>query len=211
MDFNSVIGTAIREVENSERDGKPTHIVRAEHAFATTPNDLWNALTDRERIQRWFAEVSGDLEEGGHFFVKGNASGEVLICRPPGLLALTWEFSGSVSWLTIKIEKTDDGARLTLEHEQPTNEQSEAHWKKYGPGATGVGWEMSLLGLGAHILNPNLSVLEAGEAWAEGLQGKATLKKWAVAWGEADISSGTQPQTAKEAAERTAAFYTGEG
>ncbi|MBL4788551.1 MAG: SRPBCC domain-containing protein [Kordiimonadaceae bacterium] len=211
MDFNSVIGTAIREVENSERDGKPTHIVRVEYAFATTPNDLWNALTKRVRLQRWFAEVSGNLEEGGHFSVKGNASGEILTCRPPELLALTWELSGSVSWVTIKIEKAEDGTRLTLEHELPTDEKSEAHWEKYGPAATGVGWECGLLGLGTHIVNPDISLLEAAEAWAEGLQGKATLREWATAWGEADINSGAPPQAAKEAAERTAAFYTGEG
>ena len=210
MDFGAVIGTTIRKVENSERNGQPTHIVQAERVFATTPDDLWSALTEGDRIQRWFAEVSGKLKRGGHFAVKGNASGEILACRPPELLELTWVFGGIESWVTIRIKDDEKGAQMILEHELPTDKQSEAHWNKYGPGATGVGWEMGLLGLDANILNPDKKLLEAGEAWAEGTQGKASLREWAVAWGEAHISSGAPTQAAREAAERTAAFYTGE-
>lgn len=210
MDFNKMIGTTFRYVETGERDGQPTHIVRAARTYATTPDDLWNALTDKERIRRWFAEVSGDLELGGRFSIKGNADGKITACDPPKLLAVTWEFGGNLSWVTVKIENVDDGAYLTLEHELPTDEQSEAHWETYGPGATGVGWELALLGLSAHQLNSDQSLLEAGANWAQGPEGKAALRNWSEAWGSAHIQAGAPAQAAKDAAERTAKFYTGE-
>ncbi len=210
MDFNKALGATFREVENGERNGRATHIVRAIQTYPTTPNDLWSALTDKERICRWFAEVSGDLELGGRFSIKGNADGEIIVCDPPKLLATTWEFGGAVSWVTIKIKNAKDGAHLTLEHELPTDEQSESHWEKYGPGATGVGWELALLGLGMHQSNPGQSLLEAAADWAEGPQGKAKMRNWADAWGSAHIRAGSPAQSSKDAAERTAKFYTGE-
>lgn len=210
MDFSAALGATFREVEDGERGGMPTHIVRAVRTYSTTPDDLWSALTEKERVCRWFAEVSGDFERGGRISIKGNADGEIIACEPPELLAMTWEFGGSLSWVTIRIENVDEGARLTLEHELPTDKQSEAHWDKYGPGATGVGWEMGFLGLDAHISDSSQSLLDAGAAWAEGTEGKATLRSWAGAWGDAHIRAGAPAQAAKEAAERTAGFYTGE-
>ncbi len=210
MDFSAAIGATFREVENGEREGMPTHIVRAVRIYSTSQDDLWSALTEKERVRRWFAEVSGDFERGGRISIKGNAEGEITACGPPELLAMTWEFGGNLSWVAIKIESVDEGARLTLEHELPTDEQSEVHWDKYGPGATGVGWEMGILGLDAHFSNSSQSLLDAGAAWVEGAEGKATLRSWAEAWGDAHIRAGAPAQAAKEAAERTAGFYTGE-
>lgn len=210
MDFNKMLGATLREVENAERDGKATHIVRVARTYATTPGDLWTALTNKERIRRWFAEVSGDFECGGRFSIKGNANGKIIACAAPKLFALTWEFGGNVSWVTIKIKNADEGVHLTLEHELASDEQSEAHWQTYGPGATGVGWELALLGLEAHQINPKQSLLEAAANWMEGAQGKATVRNWAQAWGAAHIQAGGSVQSAKDAAERTAKFYTGE-
>lgn len=39
--------------------------------------DVCNAVTDPERLRRWFAPVTGDLRVGGSFQVEGNAGGEV--------------------------------------------------------------------------------------------------------------------------------------
>lgn len=211
MDFSKALGATFREVDNGERDGRPTHIVRASRTYPTTPDDLWSAMTDKERIHRWFAEVSGDLRLGGRFSIKGNADGDITVCEPPKSLALTWEFGGNTSWVRVAVEESENGALLTLEHELPTDEKSEAHWDQYGPGATGVGWDMALLGLDAYLSSDGQPILEAGAAWAEGVQGKATLRTWADAWGEAHVKAGAPMQTARDMAERTAGFYTGEG
>lgn len=210
MDFSETFGATFREVGKGERDGRPTHIVRASRTYATSQDDLWSALTERERVCRWFAEVSGDLKPGGRFSIKGNADGDITACEPPRVLALTWEFGDNVSWVRVTAEVSEEGALLTLEHEIPTDEKSEAHWAKYGPGATGVGWEMALFGLDAHFSSDGQPLLDAGAAWAESAQGKATLRSWADAWGKAHIRAGAPVQTAKDMAERTAGFYTGE-
>ena len=98
-----------------------------------------------------------------------------------------------------------------IEHELPTDKESEAHWEKYGPGATGVGWEMAMLGLDGHLQLNGQSVIAAGQEWAEAAEGKSRSRLWAEAWGKAHIEDGTPMKMAMETAVRTADFYTREG
>ncbi len=211
MDFSKTFGVTFREVASGERDGRPTHIVRASRTFPTTPGDLWTALTEKTRLRRWCSEVSGDLRPGGLYAIEGNASGEITACDPPMALALTWEYDGGLSWVRVTVEEADNGALLTLEHEIPTDEKSEAHWDRYGPGAAGVGWELWFLGLDAHLSNNGAPSLEPATAWSEGAQGKATIRQWAEAWGKAHVRAGAPSQIAMDMADRTAVFYAGEG
>lgn len=210
MDVTKALGATFREVGTGERNGSATHIVRASRNYPTTPADLWSALTDKERVQRWFTNVTGDLKPGGRFSIEGNADGDIVVCERPRLLVLTWEFGGNTSWVKVTIEKSDEGALLTLEHEHPTDHESQAHWDQFGPGATGVGWELAMLGLDLHVSGDGASTIEAGEAWAESATGKATLRRWAKAWGKAHVETGTDARIAMETAERTGAFYAGE-
>ena len=48
--------------------------------------DVWDAVTDPDRLKRWFLPISGDLRVGGTFQLEGNAGGEILSCEPPRLL-----------------------------------------------------------------------------------------------------------------------------
>ena len=210
MEFSKAFGATFREVGSSERDGESTHIVRASRTYPTSQNDLWSALTEKERISLWFAEVSGDFRLGGRFAIKDNASGEITACDPPKTLSLTWECSGNISWVTVSVEAAQDGALLTLEHELPTDKESEAHWAQYGPGATGVGWELAFLGLDVHLSVDGQPSREAGEAWAETEPGKRALRAWAESWGEAHVRVGEPARSAKDMADRTSGFYTGE-
>ena len=41
--------------------------------------------------------------------------------------------------------------RLTLEHAVVKDEAGEAHWRQFGPGATGIGWDLSFLGMALHL------------------------------------------------------------
>ncbi|MXX54840.1 MAG: polyketide cyclase, partial [Gemmatimonadetes bacterium] len=175
-------------------------------SYATTPDDLWDALTNGDRIPRWFLPISGELEPGGRFQFEGNAGGTITACERSSRLVVTWEFGPHVSWVEARVSTDEDGrARLTLAHTAHLSEQ----WDEYGPGATGVGWEMGLLGLALHIEHPDEPRPDAS-TFHTTPQGRALIVASSEAWGETAIASGTDPRTARAAARSTTAFYTGE-
>jgi DNA-binding transcriptional ArsR family regulator len=70
-------------------------IAIARRTYPTDQADLWDALTNADRIPRWFLPISGDLQAGGRCQIEGNASGEVERCKEPESFAVTWV---SVRW-----------------------------------------------------------------------------------------------------------------
>jgi uncharacterized protein YndB with AHSA1/START domain len=68
-------------------DGQMRGIVHVEETYRTTPDDLWEAITDRARLARWIAVVEGELGPGGDFhaeFTSGwSGPGRVVVCQPP--------------------------------------------------------------------------------------------------------------------------------
>ena len=136
-----------RAVSFLERDGQRASAVNMSRSFATSIEDLWDAVTNAERIQKWFTPVSGVLEPGGRYQLEGNASGAITACERLSHFALTWEFGGDVSWVDVSLAAPEEGqSRLTLTHTAILS----AHWGEYGPGAAGVGWEWGMLGLAIH-------------------------------------------------------------
>ena len=108
FDFESYLGAVERSVASLERDGRPARAITLSRSYPTTACDLWDAVTNGERIPRWFLPIQGKLEPGGRFQFEGNAGGAITACEPPARLALTWEFGGDVSWVEVRI--ADDGA-----------------------------------------------------------------------------------------------------
>lgn len=51
--------------------------VSLSQSYATDVDDLWNACSTGERLARWFAPVSGELELGGRLRIEGNAAGTI--------------------------------------------------------------------------------------------------------------------------------------
>lgn len=86
----------------------------------------------------------------------------------------------------------------------------EEHWEQYGPGAVGIGWDLALLGLGIHLASGESVDPQEFESWSMSEEGLAFIRGSSAKWGEADIAGGEDPEQARAAAERTAAFYTGE-
>jgi uncharacterized protein YndB with AHSA1/START domain len=64
IDVVRVLGLVTRKVRNFEKDGKPASTVTLSRLYDTTADDLWDALTSKERIPRWFLPVEGDLRLG---------------------------------------------------------------------------------------------------------------------------------------------------
>ena len=206
LDFRTHLSALDRSVSTLERDGRDARSVTLSRSFATTVDDLWDAVTNAERIPRWFAPISGDLELGGRYQFTGNAGGLITTCEPPSHLTATWEFGGDVSWVDVRVSEEGDGmARLALTHTSVVSD----HWHQYGPGAVGVGWEMGFLGMALYVAHPDEPKLDEN-TFHTFPDGKAFIIGSSEAWGQAAIAMGTAPELAEAAARRTSAFYTGE-
>ncbi len=211
MDYSGALGTEVREVREVEHEGKPARAVEGSRFYPTGADDLWDALTSAERIPRWFLPIRGDLRLGGRYQLEGNAEGTITRCDPPEALDVTWEFAGNVSWVSVRLAAEAGGARLTLTHTMLKDEAGEAHWQTYGPGAAGVGWDLSFLGLGLHLASGGEAIdPEESEAWTVSDEGKVFVRACADAWASAHAASGEEARVAQAMAARTASFYTGE-
>lgn len=195
-----------RTVTVTEAPGGPHVVTTLSQEYRTSAADLWQACTTADRLARWFAPVSGDLRLGGRYRIEGNASGTIEECEPPARLRVSWEFQESVSWVTVRIEGTADGARLTLTH---TGDIPPDFWATYGPGAAGVGWDLAFLGLALHLGAGTERPPEAGE-WAASEPARrfvvSSSRHWASAW----VAAGAVAGTADAAERATTAFYTGQ-
>lgn len=201
------VGAVVREVRTGERGGKPTRIVIASRSFDTEPEDVWDAITNRDRIPRWLMPISGDLRLGGRYQLEGNAGGEITRCDRPERLAVTWEYGDSVSWVDAQLGvEAGGGTLLRLEHVLPADE----HWEKYGPGAVGVGWDLMLLGLHLYLATGESMNPETSAAFMASTEGQDFVRTSSERWGEAALTIGTSPDAAQAAARRTTAFFTGE-
>lgn len=182
-------------------------VVTVSQRYRTDIDDLWQACTTAERLARWFVPVSGELVLGGQFQVEGNASGTVERCDPPKSFAATWEFGGSVSWIEVRLTAEPDGwTRLELEHVVPVDD----HWAQFGPGAVGIGWDMTLIGLATHLATDGAAAdRQAAAAWAASDDGRRFMTLSSQQWRDANIAAGTDEAEARAAADRCAAAYTG--
>lgn len=198
-------GLTRREVRAGSRDGQTTKIVVAVRRYGAQQPDVWSAITDPERIPRWFAPVSGDLRLGGTYQIAGNAGGTIERCDEPELVALTWEFGGGKSWLEVHLRPDGDGTVLELRHECPVDD----HWAQFGPGAVGVGWDLALMGLGIHLDTGAVLDLQESESWGTSEAGKSFVTACSDGWTAAAIAGGESESAARTAGAATAAFYTG--
>lgn len=208
IDAATAIGATDRTVRPADRDGQGVYEVESRRRFSTSQADLWDAISSAERLPRWFLPVSGELREGGRYQLEGNASGTILRCEAPRLLSVTWEYGGGMSWLDVTLEPVaEDVTLLRLVHVVPDDD----HWRQFGAGATGVGWDLGLLGLALHAEGGGSAVAAEGAAWAASPEGLDYMRQCAEAWREAHVRSGAPEGEAGEQAARTVAAYTGGG
>ncbi len=216
VDVPKQIDAVTRTLRGGELDGEPTHVQTIAQEYPAGIEDVWDATTTAERIARWFLPVDGDLRLGGRFQLQGQAGGEVLACDPPASgrasYRVTWEFGGSVSWVTVRLtEQGEERTLFELEHTAKVGDLPPGMWEQFGPGATGVGWDQALLGLALHFRTQDAVVTpEEGAAWALSDEGKQFTRAAADRWAEAQITAGGDPEAARRSADATYGFYTGE-
>jgi uncharacterized protein YndB with AHSA1/START domain len=204
MDPIAAVDAVRRAVIDTTREGRPARVVVAERTYPASADDVWDALTNPERIPRWFLPISGDLRLGGRYSLEGNANGTIEACDPPRHLAVTWEFGGGTSWVEVHLTEAGDGdgdaTILRLAHTAPVDD----HWDEFGPGAVGVGWDLALLALTEHLATGAAVAFDPTDDAA-----LAVMRRSSAAWGAADVASGTPAHAAEAAAARTTAAYTG--
>ena len=95
--------------------------IRLEHVYAQPPARVWRALTDPERVARWWA--AGDIRaEVGHRFEMdmgkwGKQPCEVLAVEPERLFSFRFAQPTLDTVITWELSPEGSGTRLTLTHE----------------------------------------------------------------------------------------------
>jgi uncharacterized protein YndB with AHSA1/START domain len=205
IDFPAQLAATDREVLVHTDEGVEMRTVVLRQTYPTPVEDLWEACTTADRLARWFQPVTGDLTLGGRYQVEGNAGGTIQQCDAPRFLRVTWEFGDGRSWVELHLAPAGDSSRLELRHITPMND----FWVQYGPGAVGVGWDLSFLGLALYLPTGEALDRAAVEAATMSPAGLEFIRGSATAWGEAAIMAGEDAHVARTAVINTAAFYTG--
>jgi uncharacterized protein YndB with AHSA1/START domain len=184
IDIATQIGAIDRTVaQRTEEDGSETVSVLARRTYKSDPADLWDALTNPERIPRWFLPISGQFHEGGNFQLEGNAGGRILECAPPTRLKVT--FGGDDSLVELRLAAGEAGTTtLELEHTVPLA------MAQSGAGAlwVGPGWDGMFLALGLFV---DGIVAEDPAAAALSPEALAFSERSVRVWAEAVRESGT--------------------
>jgi uncharacterized protein YndB with AHSA1/START domain len=200
------IKSVSRRLELTSRDGGGECLLVASQTYDSDIDDVWDAVTNAERIPRWFLPISGDLRQGGRYELQGNASGTISRCVPPRELALTWESGGDVSWVEVRLTEGAGGTTLELRHKLEPDEK----WEEFGPSAVGIGWDGALFGLSQHLSGAPKLRPEDAMAWMASDEGKEFMTSSGLDWRAADIAAGTDEATAVARSGRGIAAYTGQ-
>jgi uncharacterized protein YndB with AHSA1/START domain len=144
IDIASQLNAIYRKVEQlPPADGSGERVsVLLRRGYDAPIGDVWDAVTQPDRLKRWFMPISGELRVGGSFQLEGNAGGEILTCEPPRLLRVT--FGGPTSVVEVRLSaQGDSNTVLELEHTVPIA------MAQSGAGAlyVGPGWDGALMGL----------------------------------------------------------------
>ena len=204
----------VREIEAVQREVGSGRIaagegraIRLRRTYEAPIDDVWDALTNPERISRWFLPISGDYRVGGRYQFEGNAGGDIVACERPNRLLVTWVYGegvdpADVSEVELRLTPAGESTTLELEH---TAVVPDDRWDEYGPGAVGVGWDGGLLGLSLHLRGGSV---DDPIAWQLSDEGRQFNTRSSHAWGAANEAAGADPAAAAKAVENTTAFYT---
>ncbi|OLF06980.1 hypothetical protein BLA60_29430 [Actinophytocola xinjiangensis] len=181
------------------------YTVELRRRYDTGIDDLWDAMTNPERLRRWLKPVTGDLRPGGTFALDGGEHGEILRCEPPRVLKVSWLYGPEAdTWpgtseVEVRLAPGPAGdTEFELIHAAVVEEPL---FPTYGPGAGGVGWDLRLLSL-ARLLAGHDNTDENTDH-----ESSEFVRRSAAAWGQAHQAAGGDPTHVAAAVEATTAFY----
>jgi len=185
IDIASQLNAISRKVEVlPPADGLGERVsVLLRRGYDAPVGDVWDAITEPDRIKRWFMPISGELRVGGSFQLEGNAGGEILACEPPRRFRVT--FGGPTSLVEVRLTaQGESGALLELEHTVPIE------MAQSGAGAlyVGPGWDGALLGLDLFLRGEAIGDPVAAANSSEAVE---FSRQSVLAWAEVVKDSGT--------------------
>jgi uncharacterized protein YndB with AHSA1/START domain len=206
IDVTHQINAVRRHVGARALEAGEARVLAIGRTYDAPIDDVWDAVTNPERLPRWFLPVSGDLREHGRYQLEGNASGTIERCDPPKSFAATWEYGGEVSWIEVRLSSVQEGGtRLELEH---TAHIDDERWLQFGPGAMGVGWDLGLMGLDLYLSSGRAVEPVWSTTWDASDEARQFKTLSSQRWRDAGVAAGDDPTRAQAAADRTTAFYT---
>ena len=95
--------------------------VTREIVFPASPDEVWEALTDPEQLEEWFAnDVELDVREGGDGVFRWDDGevrrAKVLVVEPGERLVFEWADEGEVEFT---LEEVEEGTRLLVRESTP--------------------------------------------------------------------------------------------
>jgi uncharacterized protein YndB with AHSA1/START domain len=145
IDIAEQIGAISRQVEQRQSESGEIVTVTMERRYPAEVADVWQALTNPERMRRWFLPITGDLRQGGNFQLEGNAGGDILTCEPPRHLVVT--FGAETSIVDVLLSGDAEETLLKLTHSVPIELAGTTAGALY----VGPGWDGALLGLALYL------------------------------------------------------------
>jgi uncharacterized protein YndB with AHSA1/START domain len=207
MDTANEIKAIDRTVGARDTPAGTARTVHLRRTYDAPIDDVWDAVSNPERIGRWFLPVHGDLRLGGRYQLEGNAGGEILHCEPPRLLRVSWIFGepteDTFSEVEIRLSEASDGTLFELEHVATVDAE---RWAEFGPGAVGVGWDLILLGIDWHLGGRETTQPER-EAWVMSAEARDFMTRSSQEWAYANESAGATSTEAAAARDNTTRFY----
>ncbi|ROO51161.1 uncharacterized protein YndB with AHSA1/START domain [Micromonospora sp. Llam0] len=207
-DVLAELAAARRAMGKGKVPAGEAYTVELRRRYEAQIDDVWDAITNPERLRRWLTQATGDLRLGGKFELDSGEHGEILRCEPPRLLKVSWLYGADAdAWpgtsdVEVRLASTPTGdTEFELIHAAVVDEPL---FPTYGPGAGGVGWDLALLALAR--------LLTGGETTDHNTiqkspEGREFIRRSAVAWGEAHLAAGGEPEHVKAAVEATTRFY----
>ena len=195
IDIEKQIGATSRQVVQQHTERGETVAVTLERRYAAEAADVWQAITDPDRVRRWFLPLTGDLREGGTFQLEGHAGGDIMTCEPPRRLVVT--FGGESSIVDVVLAGEGDQTLLKLTHSVPIELAGSGAGALY----VGPGWDGALLGIAQYLAGEVTSdpVAAANSPEVQDFNG-SSIKEWIAAI----EASGTADADAISAAQQAA-------
>ena len=152
-----------RRILGSLRAADGVGVVRIEDRYDTGIDDLWAAITDPDRVARWYGRVDGDLRLGGqfHLFVDGSewdGTGVVEACEPPRHLQVRTKEAAEPYEEVIEATLTADGDQTVLVIEARGMPLDKVAFY-------GAGWQMHAEDLAAYLAGRDRA--DAGKRFGE--------------------------------------------